>query len=174
MLKEVSHFLDKIYEVGARRIGIFSVGPMGCIPAKVLLPDAHINQCLDKINNVVKDYNRGLEDMVNNIRRKYCDATSVYGLVYNITQDIRANPRSYGFANVYKACCGGGPLNGILQCGTKGYDKRSNPDDFFFWDYFHPSEHTYKLMSESLWNGGNNQIKPMNLKSLANIKLSLT
>ncbi|CAH1431373.1 unnamed protein product [Lactuca virosa] len=168
-LESVSHFLDKIYEVGARRIAIFSVGPMGCIPAKVLLPDAHIDQCLDKINNVVKDYNKGLEDMVNDIPRKYRDAISVYGLVYNITQDIRANPGSYGFVNVYKACCGGGPLNGILQCGTDGYDKCSNPYDFFFWDYFHPSEHTYKLMSESLWNGGNNQIRPMNLKSLANI-----
>lgn len=96
MLKEVSHFIDKIYEVGARRIAIFSVGPMGCIPAKVLLPDAHIDQCLDKINNIVKDYNKGLEDMVNDIPRNYRDAISVYGLVYNITQDIRANPRSYG------------------------------------------------------------------------------
>lgn len=78
-----------------------------------------------------------------------------------------------GFANVNDACCGGGTLNGKLQCGLQGYRKCPNPNWYFFWDYFNPSEHTYRLLAKHLWDGNEDQIRPINLKALAcNITLS--
>lgn len=73
-----------------------------------------------------------------------------------------------GFTDVSAACCGEGILGGELQCGMKGYKICKDPNKFLFWDYFHPSERAYKLISKALWAGGTTRIWPINLKDLAN------
>lgn len=70
------------------------------------------------------------------------------------------------------ACCGDGILRGMLQCGQEGYKICPNPNEYLFWDYFHPSEHTYKLISKGLWGGKQSQVRPINLRTLANLTLS--
>ncbi|KAK3040759.1 hypothetical protein RJ639_029281 [Escallonia herrerae] len=76
-----------------------------------------------------------------------------------------------GFSNVSGACCGDGPLRGQVQCGKEGYKVCQNPNQYLFWDYFHPSEYTYKLISKALWGGGHSRIQPMNLKTLASMAI---
>ncbi|KAL7001048.1 GDSL esterase/lipase 6 [Sarracenia purpurea var. burkii] len=171
MLAEVGSFVDRIYKLGARRIALFSLGPVGCVPARALLPGAPVDRCFGKLNKMVKNYNQGLENLVKNVAVKYPGAVGVYGVVYQTVQLFRAMPTRYGFINVTHACCGSGTLGGMMQCGTEGYTLCSNPNHFLFWDYFHPSEHTYKLLSEALWSGGQIQIRPINLKTLANLTL---
>ena len=75
-----------------------------------------------------------------------------------------------GFVEVSSACCGNGPLGGTIQCGKEGYTLCKNPNRFLFWDYFHPTEHTCKLLAKALWAGGQLQIRPFNLKTLASLK----
>lgn len=96
MLVEVSKFMDQIYNFGARRIAMFSLGPVGCAPARVFLPGAPTNRCYEKLNTMVKKYNKGLENLVKVIPKKYPEAIGVYGAVYKIFQQFRANPKSYG------------------------------------------------------------------------------
>lgn len=55
-----------------------------------------------------------------------------------------------------------------MQCGKEGYKICENPNAFLFWDYFHPSEHAYKLISKALWHGKDSVIRPVNLKTLSN------
>ncbi|KAB5544807.1 hypothetical protein DKX38_012919 [Salix brachista] len=71
------------------------------------------------------------------------------------------------FSDVTNACCGDGTLGGLLQCGREGYKICPNPNAFLFWDYFHPTEHAYKLISKALWGGKSSRIRPINLKTLA-------
>ncbi|GKC64327.1 GDSL esterase/lipase 6, partial [Tanacetum coccineum] len=97
LLQQVTRFLDKIYKLGARRIVIFPMGPLGCIPGRVLLPGATTTECFGKINAMAKIFNAGLERLVQNIPTKY--------------------PNAIGYSDVSEACCGGGPLNVMLQCG---------------------------------------------------------
>ncbi|OMO51669.1 Lipase, GDSL [Corchorus capsularis] len=175
MLKEVTNFTDQIYKLGGRRIALFSLGPVGCVPARALVPSAPItnNRCFGKMNVMVKKYNKGLENLVNDIPSRYPGAVGVYGAVYDIVQRFRAIPSRYGFSDVSNACCGDGPLRGELQCGKEGYKICENPNGFLFWDYFHPTEHTNKIISKALWGGNKSQIRPINLKNLANITVTL-
>ncbi|CAI9096074.1 OLC1v1032143C2 [Oldenlandia corymbosa var. corymbosa] len=168
MLTQVTNFVDQIYKLGARRIALFSLGPVGCVPARALLPGAPVNRCYGKMNKMVKNYNMGLENIVKAIPTKYPGAIAVYGEVYRTVQIFRANPTQYGFTDVTNACCGSGTLGGLVQCGKEGYKMCAKPDTHLFWDYFHPSERTYKLISKALWSGGPAQIRPMNVKTLAN------
>lgn len=198
MTKQVANLIDQIYKLGGRRIAVFSLGPVGCIPARALLPAAPLNKCYGKINVMVKKYNKAMERLVNDIPVTHPAAVAVYGAVYDIVQRFRALPTRYGnhlffffhffsekrknvldlipcpidstgFSDVSSACCGDGPLNGQLQCGREGYKICPNPNGFLFWDYFHPTEHTYKLISKALWGGKKAQIRPMNIKNLIDI-----
>ncbi|MCD9643589.1 GDSL esterase/lipase 6 [Datura stramonium] len=171
MLTQVTNFVDQIFKFGARRIALISLGPVGCIPARTLLPDAPINKCYGKVNKMVKNYNIGLESLGKRIPIRYPGSFAVYGVVYNTVQIFRANPKRYGFSDVTNACCGAGTLGGSLQCGMDGYKLCAKPNEYLFWDYFHPSEHTNKHVSKILWTGNPSQIRPMNLKTLANITL---
>lgn len=96
MLKEVALFVHKISNLGARRIVIFSVGQMGCVPARVFIQGAPINHCFDKLNYMSQFYNAGLELLVNNISITYPNSVGVYGAVYEIVEKIRAYPKLHG------------------------------------------------------------------------------
>ncbi|KAL0372682.1 UNVERIFIED_CONTAM: GDSL esterase/lipase 6 [Sesamum calycinum] len=132
MLTEVRNVVDTIYKLGARRIALFALGPVGCVPARILLPGSPVT--------------------------RYPGAVGVYGAVYKTVQTFRANPKLYGFADVESGCCGYGTLGGELQCGKEGYRVCKNPNEYLFWDFFHPSERTYKLISKALW--GPTHIQP--------------
>ncbi|CAN0871413.1 GDSL esterase/lipase 6 [Linum grandiflorum] len=96
MLSEVSTFVSQIYKLGARRIAVFSLGPVGCVPARVLLPDSPVDECDERINSMVRNYNSGLEALVKGIPLKFPGAVAVFGDVYGIVQRFRALPSRYG------------------------------------------------------------------------------
>ncbi|GLT35043.1 hypothetical protein SLA2020_095270 [Shorea laevis] len=169
MLTEVGSVIDRVYKLGARQIAVFSLGPIGCVPARALIPGAPIERCFGRMNVMVKKYNKGLESLVNDVPVRYPGAIGVYGAVYDAVQHFLQTPARYGFVNVTNACCGDGTLGGLVQCGQDGYKICSNPNEFLFWDYFHPTEHTYKLISKALWGGKKPRIRPVNLKSLVNL-----
>ncbi|KAI4357704.1 hypothetical protein L6164_001638 [Bauhinia variegata] len=169
MLTEVSRFFNSIYNLGARRIAMFNLGPVGCVPARALLRGAPINRCFGKMNVMVKKYNMGLETMLKDYPRVYRPTVVAYGAVYKIVQELRSVPNQYGFTEVSAACCGAGTLGGMQQCGKDGYKICKNPNEFLFWDSFHPTEHAYEFISKALWAGGTTRIRPVNLMTLANI-----
>lgn len=96
MLVEVRKLVDEIYKLGARRIALFSLGPVGCVPARALLPDAPTDRCFEKMNLMVRKYNMGLEAIVKNVPVKYAGTTAVFGAVYDVVQRFRAFPARYG------------------------------------------------------------------------------
>ncbi|PWA59366.1 Lipase, GDSL [Artemisia annua] len=148
MLKQLSLFVDKTYKVGARKFVFFTIGPLGCIPGRVIIRGAPTDRCMGRMNLMAKQYNEGLELFIKSIPTKYPGAIGVYAVVYNTVQKFRANPKHYGFSDVSEACCGAGSLNGELQCGLKGYKMCSNPNEYFFWDSFHPTQRVYGLLSK--------------------------
>lgn len=95
MLTQVSKFLDQIYKLGARRVSVFSLGPVGCVPARALLPGTPIDRCYGKMNAMVNKFNKGLESLVNDMPSKHRGVLSVYGAVYDIVQHFRATPTRY-------------------------------------------------------------------------------
>ncbi|XP_062109582.1 GDSL esterase/lipase 6 [Humulus lupulus] len=171
MLTEVSKFVEELYKLGARRIGLFSLGPVGCVPARVLI-GGPAHKCYGKMNKMVKDYNKGLESLVKDIPVKYSGMVAIYGSVYDVVQRFRTAPSRYGFTNVSEACCGGGVLRGEVQCGREGYKMCGKADEYLFWDYFHPTQHAYKIISKALWTGSTARIRPVNIKTLAYMTLS--
>ncbi|KAB1205656.1 GDSL esterase/lipase 6 [Morella rubra] len=169
MLYEMQSIVDDLYLLGARRIALFSLGPVGCVPARAMLSETTPQRtCFEPMNVMAKRYNHGLHKLVESKNRRYPGAVLTYGDVFNIVHHIRLHPEKYGFFDVNDACCGSGILRGELQCGRGSiYQVCDNPDEFMFWDFFHPTEHTYRILASELWSGSSARIRPVNLKFLA-------
>lgn len=102
MLTEVEHFVDQIYKLGARRIALFSLGPVGCVPARTLIPATPVNRCFGKMNRMAKNYNKGVENIARNIPKKYPGSVGVFGSVYSIFQLYRTTPSSHGKSHSHR------------------------------------------------------------------------
>lgn len=72
------------------------MGPLGCIPGRVLLPGATTTKCFGKINAMAKNFNAGLERLVQNIPTKYPNAMGIYGIVYDTVHKMHEKPQAYG------------------------------------------------------------------------------
>ncbi|KAM0015151.1 putative GDSL lipase/esterase, SGNH hydrolase superfamily [Helianthus debilis subsp. tardiflorus] len=192
MLKEVDRFISKIYMNGGRRIVLFSLVPIGCIPGRVLIRGTPTDRCLDKMDEMAVYFNAGLKRFAYSIPSRYPRAIGLYATVYVTGQKYHDNAKEYGtspcsyslvkhsssfticvylitsllffeknalgFTNINDACCGNGPLNGGWQCGIFGYKMCKNPNEYFFWDFFHPSERRYELIAKAFWAGDKDEI----------------
>ncbi|XP_068642094.1 GDSL esterase/lipase 6 [Aristolochia californica] len=171
MVEEANNWLVQIYRLGARRISVFGLGPVGCVPARMLLTNAPVDTCHEEMNQMTQRYNLGLERLVEAMAKNFPGLHITYGATYDTVMLLRSLPQRYGYSNVSSACCGDGTLRGMGQCGVGEYTVCDKPDEFLFWDFFHPTEHTYSLLTKAFWGGNQKKIRPLNLKSLANTSL---
>ena len=70
-----------------------------------------------------------------------------------------------GFEESNIACCGSGAYRGT-DCGIGEYELCSDPNEYLFFDGYHPSERANSQLSELLWSGGKNATAPLNMKQL--------
>ncbi|KAG9449055.1 hypothetical protein H6P81_009020 [Aristolochia fimbriata] len=167
MVEEAKRWLEQIYRLGARRISVFGLGPVGCVPARMLFTNASADACHEEMNQMAQRYNLGLERLVMGMAKQYPGLHVTYGATFDTVMMLRAQPQRFGYSNVSSACCGEGTLGGMGQCGVGEYTVCDKPDEFLFWDFFHPTEHTYSLLTKAFWGGDQKRIRPMNLKTLA-------
>ncbi|KAJ0989138.1 hypothetical protein J5N97_007494 [Dioscorea zingiberensis] len=96
MLSEFQQAIQRLYGLGARKIAIFGLGPVGCIPARLFLPNTSVDQCHSKMNEMVVKYNLGLEAIVNQIPAKLHGAIGVYADTLDVVSLFLRFPQHYG------------------------------------------------------------------------------
>lgn len=89
-------FVKEIYELGARKVCLTALPPMGCLPLERTTNLASGGKCIDKYNDVAMDFNRMLEGLVRNLNQELSGMQLVLSSPYAILYDIIQNPRSYG------------------------------------------------------------------------------
>jgi phospholipase/lecithinase/hemolysin len=88
-------WLQALYKLGARRIVVFEIGPIGCYPAslKVFTPRT---KCAEHINDMVAIFNRKLHRKIEALRSQLKDATILVAEMYGLIKDMIERPSSYG------------------------------------------------------------------------------
>ncbi|XP_051139367.1 GDSL esterase/lipase EXL3-like [Andrographis paniculata] len=141
-----SKFAQELYEVGARRIGVFSLPPEGCLPSQRTLRGGPERKCVDEFNEAAQLFNQKLAVKLGSMNAEFPDARFVYIDIYNLPLDIINNPKKYGFTISDKGCCGTGTIEVTLICKYAC----SNVLDHVFWDSFHPTEKAYRILVRTL------------------------
>ncbi|KAL0352921.1 UNVERIFIED_CONTAM: GDSL esterase/lipase [Sesamum angustifolium] len=132
LIAHYSKQLRRLYDDGARKVAVFALGKLGCIPQQLATyGTSDASSCVETSNDVVQSFNENLKILIHDLNRNLPDAKFVY------TRDT-SDSESYGnISNLSEPCCGVSAEDG--QC-VAGSVPCSNRDAYLFWDSFHPTE----------------------------------
>lgn len=78
-------YFKTLYELGSRKVAVFGVGLIGCIPQELsLYPPTNGSPCVDAINNAVGLFNTRLVSLINDLNTKLPNAQFTYINATNI------------------------------------------------------------------------------------------
>ncbi|EFJ32530.1 hypothetical protein SELMODRAFT_85364 [Selaginella moellendorffii] len=162
-------YLNVTYQLGARKIVVFALGPLGCIPFKREgnILGANGKACHEEANTLAVNFDRALKDMVSGMNRDLNGAKMVFGTTYDLFYDATNNPSKYGFVNGRDACCGVSPLR-LFACLPLG-SVCSTRNQYFYWDAYHPTESANRLIASAILSGNKTIMFPFNLKQLIDL-----
>ncbi|KAI4305382.1 hypothetical protein L6164_028752 [Bauhinia variegata] len=142
-------FIEKLYELGLRKIAVAGLPPVGCLPLQMTLKfeNPKHRECVESQNSDCQLYNQKLAKLLPQIEAKLSGSKVVYTNIYDPLLDMINHPQKYGFEISEKGCCGrgllaAGPLCNVL---TPTCDDASK---YMFWDSIHPTEAAYQYIAE--------------------------
>ncbi|XP_057983848.1 GDSL esterase/lipase At5g03810-like isoform X1 [Malania oleifera] len=154
LLKSYSNFIETLHGLGARRIGVTSLPPIGCLPAAITLFGYGSNQCVARLNTDAILFNEKLNSTSQGLRNKHPDLKLVVFNIYEPLLDLITKPSENGFFEARKACCGTGILETAILCNARSIGTCSNATEYVFWDGFHPSEAANEVLAGDLLEQG--------------------
>lgn len=92
--------MQRLFDLGARRVLVTGVGPLGCIPAQ--LATRSINgECVNEIQQAAQFFNQLLLQMTKDLNTQLgCDVFIVAN-AYQMNMNLITNPQNFGIINVY-------------------------------------------------------------------------
>ena len=74
---------------------MIDLGPVGCIPSQLAARSIN-GECIDFENNLTKNYNEGLKQVLSQLNSQFGDSKFVYVNTYDPIYDYSNNPTKYG------------------------------------------------------------------------------
>ncbi|KAF5181323.1 GDSL esterase/lipase [Thalictrum thalictroides] len=139
--------LRRLYQLGARKMVINNIGPLGCIPSQRV--KSKTGACLTRVNQWVLQFNSQMQRQLISLNHSLPAAQLIYADTYSPVFDLIMNPNSYGFKVSNTSCCkvdtsiGGLCLPNAKIC--------SNRKDYVFWDAFHPTDAANAVIADRLF-----------------------
>ncbi|XP_020214447.1 GDSL esterase/lipase At5g22810 [Cajanus cajan] len=154
LMTSYSNFIQGLYALGARRIGVTSLPPIGCLPASITLFGARKNECLTGLNSDAINFNEKLNTTSQNLQNMLPGLNLVVLDIYQPLYDLVTMPFENGFFEARKACCGTGLIETSILCNKKSIGTCANASGYVFWDGFHPTEAANKFLADQLIAAG--------------------
>ncbi|KAK1375970.1 GDSL esterase/lipase APG [Heracleum sosnowskyi] len=152
-------FIRDLHGLGARRIGVTSLPPLGCLPLARTLFGFHEGGCVSKINAVSKDFNKKIKSATSQLQKQFPDLKIAVFDIFKPLYDVISSPSKNGFLVANRGCCGIGKVETtILLCNPKSIGTCKNATQYVFWDSVHPSEAANQILADSLIIEGINLI----------------
>ncbi|XP_009596631.1 GDSL esterase/lipase At2g40250-like [Nicotiana tomentosiformis] len=151
LLNRLEAFVNELYKMGAKKIAVVGLPPIGCLPVQVtinsLLPSFHMFQrvCVQQQNFESQSYNKKLQALISRLRSTLSGSKLVYTDVYNPLLDIIQKPSAYGYDHILEACCGTGSLEMGPLCNEFN-PTCVNPSRYLLWDAVHPTQATNEYL----------------------------
>ncbi|OMO69980.1 Lipase, GDSL [Corchorus capsularis] len=147
LMETLQKQLQVLHSLGARKVMVFGLGPMGCIPLQRVLSTT--GQCQQKANNLALSFNKAASKLIVNIGKQLPNSSFRFGDAYDVVDDVIRNPYKYGFNNSDSPCCSLGSIRPALTClpASTLCEDRSK---YVFWDEYHPSDSANELIANEL------------------------
>ncbi|CAN6245627.1 unnamed protein product [Urochloa humidicola] len=169
ILSEYRQILTRLYDLGARRVLVQGVGPIGCVPAELALHSLD-GTCDRELQRAAEMYNPKLMALLSDLNARHGGNVFIGVNTQRIHNDFIDDPKAYGFETSTRACCGQGRFNGMGLC-TMVSSLCADRDRYVFWDAFHPTERANRLIVQQFMSGSVDYIAPMNLSTVLAVDL---
>ncbi|KAF3445198.1 hypothetical protein FNV43_RR14892 [Rhamnella rubrinervis] len=140
--------LTRLYQLGARKMVINGVGPLGCIPSQRV--KSRKGQCLKRVNEWIVEFNSRLQKLVSSLNAGLPNAALSFAHTYPAVLDLITNPTAHGFKVSNTSCCNvDTSVGGLCLPNSKIC---SNRTEYVFWDAFHPSDAANAVIADKLFS----------------------
>ncbi|XP_042954681.1 GDSL esterase/lipase At5g22810-like [Carya illinoinensis] len=140
LIQSYMHFIQRLYALGARRIGVTTLPPIRCLPATITIFGMGSNVWVESLNNDAVSFNYKLNATSHSLQNNLHDLKLVVFDAYQPLYEIATNPSKHGFFVARRACCGTGLLETLILCNQESIGTCANASEYVFWDGLHPSE----------------------------------
>ncbi|PHT55817.1 hypothetical protein CQW23_04303 [Capsicum baccatum] len=130
LIQQYSQQLKELYEDGARKITLFGLPQIGCIPDQLKRHDTLF--CVDSTNQAVQLFNNKLKALVDDLNTNLPDAKFIYINMYSISSAIALTLLNRPCCKVSDTMPEGQCIPGKSPCLIRATR--------FFYDNFHPTE----------------------------------
>ncbi|KAL6333444.1 hypothetical protein AAG906_028629 [Vitis piasezkii] len=143
----MAHDIEEMHRLGARRLVVVGIPPLGCMPLVKTLKDE--TSCVESYNQAAASFNSKIKEKLA-ILRTSLRLKTAYADIYGTVERAMNNPKQYGFTVTTKGCCGSGTVEYAESC--RGLSTCADPSKYLFWDAVHPSENMYKIIADDVVN----------------------
>ncbi|XP_062184939.1 GDSL esterase/lipase At5g41890 [Phragmites australis] len=168
LVSNLTFYLKRLNDLGARKFVVSDVGPLGCIPYVRALEFMPTGECSASANRVTEGYNKKLHRMIGKMNREMGpESKFVYTHTYDIVTEIVQNYHQYGFDNALDPCCGGSlPPFLCIGIANSSFSLCKDRSKYVFWDAFHPTEAANFIIAGKLLDGDAAAASPINVREL--------
>jgi phospholipase/lecithinase/hemolysin len=164
LIRTLTGQLQRLYDLGARKLVFLGAGPVGCCPSLRKLSAA--KECNAVANDASVRFNAGAASLLAGMAARHRDMRYAFFDSSAAMLPLINTPAAYGFAESRVACCGLGDMNAKIGC-TPLSVYCPNRMTHVFWDFFHPTEATAKKLTGMAFDGSAPLIFPMNIRQLS-------
>ncbi|RCV20675.1 hypothetical protein SEVIR_4G073200v4 [Setaria viridis] len=151
----LSNFASELYKLGARRIGVTSMPPLGCLPASIRLYGEGRDACVARLNRDAETFNWKLNATVKALKGQHADLKMAIFDIYTPLRKLAEAPAEQGFADARGTCCRTGTAKTrVYLCNPTTGGTCRNASSYVFFDGVHPSEAANLFMAESMVEAG--------------------
>lgn len=144
-------FVKELYGLGARRLGVTSLPPLGCLPLARTIFGFHESGCVSRINTDAQQFNKKINSAAANLQKQLPDLRIVVFDIFKPLYDLVKSPSNYGFVEATRGCCGTGTLETTsFLCNPKSPGTCSNATQYVFFDSVHPSQAANQVLADAL------------------------
>ncbi|OIT20003.1 gdsl esteraselipase [Nicotiana attenuata] len=142
LIEQYSQQLKDLYEDGARKITLFGLPQIGCIPDE--LKNHSTLLCVDSTNAAVQLFNKNLKALVDDLNTNLPDAQFIYINMYSISSAIALTLLNYPCCQVSKIIPEGQCIPGKGPCLIRS--------THLFFNNFHPTEIANSIATHRAYN----------------------
>ncbi|XVE72266.1 hypothetical protein DITRI_Ditri11bG0025800 [Diplodiscus trichospermus] len=165
LIDAFSKHFERLYKLGARKIIVLEIAPLGCIPHYTRKYEL-VGKCHEETNQIVSYFNNKLHAMLTNLTSSLQGSTFILARINSLGHDSIINPSSYGFTDTSNPCCTSWG-NGTSAC-IPWLSPCPNPNQHFFWDGYHITE-TANSVAASLCFNDHEFCSPLSIRELIQI-----
>lgn len=128
--------VTSLVQSGAKNIVVVQTPNLGRVPASLQ------SGRLQALTDLSIAFNAALESSLTSLENSLAGSNIILSNLLPLSEQIAQNPAAFGFTNTTSPY-----LNGLLP-----QDPAADPNQFFFWDLFHPTTRSHSLFADVFRN----------------------